>query len=80
MKNGEELKVGDAAPAFEAIAVGREYGEGQNVTVRDFRGWPVVLYFYPKDDTPSIQGSATESLSINMICHSRFSPIPKRRS
>ena len=52
MKNGEELKVGDAAPAFEAIAVGREHGEGQNVTLRDFRGWPVVLYFYPKDDTP----------------------------
>ena len=52
MKNGEELKVGDAAPAFEAIAVGGEYGEGQNVTLRDLRGGPVVLYFYPKDDTP----------------------------
>ena len=52
MKNGEELKVGDGAPAFEAIAVGGEYGEGQNVTLRDFRRAPLVLYFYPKDDTP----------------------------
>ena len=51
MKNGEELKVGDLAPAFEAIAVGGEYGEGQNVTLRDFRRAPLVLYFYPKDDT-----------------------------
>jgi peroxiredoxin Q/BCP len=52
MKNGGGLKVGDAAPPFEAIAVGGEYGEGQNVTLRDFRGSPLVLYFYPKDDTP----------------------------
>jgi len=52
MKNGEELKLGNAAPPFEAIAVGADYGDGQNVTLRDFRGSPVVLYFYPKDDTP----------------------------
>src|ERR1700748_846274 len=52
MKSGDELKVGDAAPAFTAVAVGGEYGEGQNVTLRDFRDSPVVLYFYPKDDTP----------------------------
>src|SRR5437762_14072338 len=52
MKNGEEVKVGDAAPAFEATAVGGEYGDGQNVTLRDLRGTPVILYFYPKDDTP----------------------------
>jgi len=52
MKSGKELKVGDDAPNFEAIAVGGEYGESQSVTLRDFRGSPVVLYFYPKDDTP----------------------------
>ena len=44
--------MGDAAPEFEATAVGGEYGDGQNVTLRDFHGSPVVLYFYPKDDTP----------------------------
>src|SRR5436305_12700294 len=40
------------------MAVGGEYGEGQKVTLRDFRGTTVVLYFYPKDDTPgcTVQG------------------------
>jgi peroxiredoxin Q/BCP len=52
MKNGDELKVGDEAPALEALAVGGEYGDGKPVTLRNFQGSPVVLYFYPKDDTP----------------------------
>jgi thioredoxin-dependent peroxiredoxin len=52
MKNGDELKVGDAAPAFEATAVGGEYGDGHDVALRDFHGSNIVLYFYPKDDTP----------------------------
>ncbi len=47
-----ELKVGDAAPEFRAEAVGGKYGEGKEVSLRDFRGKRVVLYFYPKDDTP----------------------------
>jgi peroxiredoxin Q/BCP len=47
-----ELKVGDLAPKFSAQAVGGEYGEGQVISLADFRGSPVVLYFYPKDDTP----------------------------
>ena len=58
MRKREELKVGDAAPAFEAMAVGGEYGEGQNVTRRDFRRSTVVLYFYPKDDTPGCTAQA----------------------
>jgi hypothetical protein len=48
MKNGEELKVGDAAPAFEAIAVGGEYGEGQNVTLRDFAAGLLFFIFIQK--------------------------------
>src|SRR3954463_12751327 len=52
MKAGDELKVEDEAPAFDALAVGAEYGDGQQVALRDFQGSPVVLYFYPKDDTP----------------------------
>ena len=48
----ELLKVGDKAPAFRATAVGGEYGAGREVALADFRGGPVVLYFYPKDDTP----------------------------
>jgi thioredoxin-dependent peroxiredoxin len=46
------LKVGDRAPAFSALAVGGEFGSGQKVGLADFLGAPVVLYFYPKDDTP----------------------------
>jgi peroxiredoxin Q/BCP len=52
MKAGDELRVGDKAPAFSAVAVGGEYGDGKPVALREFQGSPVVLYFYPKDDTP----------------------------
>ena len=45
-------QIGSAAPNFEATAVGGEYGEGKTVSLADLRGRPVVLYFYPKDDTP----------------------------
>jgi peroxiredoxin Q/BCP len=48
----KELKVGDVAPDFKAIAMGGNYGDGQEVSLADFRGKPLVLYFYPKDDTP----------------------------
>ncbi len=47
-----ELKVGDNAPDFRAMAIGGKYGAGREVTLADFRGRRVVLYFYPKDDTP----------------------------
>ena len=47
-----ELKVGDPAPEFTATAVGGKYGTGQQVSLKELRGKPVVLYFYPKDDTP----------------------------
>jgi peroxiredoxin Q/BCP len=41
------LKVGDPAPGFSAAANG-----GDNVSLADFKGRHVVLYFYPRDDTP----------------------------
>ncbi|MBI2104348.1 MAG: thioredoxin-dependent thiol peroxidase [Candidatus Omnitrophica bacterium] len=41
------LKPGDAAPPFSLQA-----GDGKTVVLSDFRGRKVVLYFYPKDDTP----------------------------
>jgi peroxiredoxin Q/BCP len=47
-----QLKVGDRAPDFRAMAVGGQYGAGTEVSLGDFRGSPLVLYFYPKDDTP----------------------------
>ena len=47
-----ELKIGDKAPDFRATAVGGKYGGGREVSLSDFRSSAVVLYFYPKDDTP----------------------------
>ena len=47
-----ELKVGDPAPDFEATALGGAYGTGEKVHLNDFAGRHLVLYFYPKDDTP----------------------------
>jgi peroxiredoxin Q/BCP len=51
-KKTADLRVGDRAPEFRSIAVGGEYGSGREVELADFLGAPVVLYFYPKDDTP----------------------------
>jgi peroxiredoxin Q/BCP len=51
-QNLEPLKVGDKAPAFKATAIGGEYGAGREVQLADFADEPVILYFYPKDDTP----------------------------
>lgn len=42
-----ELKIGDLAPDFSAPRDG-----GGTLSLADYAGKPVVLYFYPKDDTP----------------------------
>jgi len=42
-----KLKEGDDAPGFTATANG-----GGKVSLSDFRGRNVILYFYPRDDTP----------------------------
>ena len=49
------LKEGSAAPAFKTTDA-----DGNTVKLADFRGQKVVLYFYPKDDTPgcTIQGKS----------------------
>ncbi len=41
------LQVGDIAPDFSL-----EDAEGKTHSLAEFRGHKVVLYFYPKDDTP----------------------------
>jgi peroxiredoxin Q/BCP len=38
---------GKAAPAFTL-----KDAEGRSVSLEDFRGQDVIVYFYPKDDTP----------------------------
>ena len=45
--DAEELKEGDAAPDFEL-----KDQDGKSVKLSDFKEKKVVLYFYPKDDTP----------------------------
>ena len=41
------LKAGDKAPAFTA-----QDQQGNTVKLSNYKGKKVVLYFYPKDDTP----------------------------
>jgi thioredoxin-dependent peroxiredoxin len=53
-----QLAVGHKAPAIRAVAVGGEFGDGREVALEDLRGKPVVLYFYPKDDTPGCTAQA----------------------
>ncbi len=43
----ELLSTGSVAPDFESVDQ-----DGKSVKLSTFRGSPVVLYFYPKDDTP----------------------------
>ena len=40
------------APDFTTAVAGGTYPSGETVTLSQLRGKPVVLYFYPKDDTP----------------------------
>ena len=48
------LKPGDRAPDFTATA-----HDGRQVALKDFRGKKVLLYFYPRADTP---GCTTEGI------------------
>ena len=43
----EKLAVGDQAPDFETIS-----DQGTKFSLSELRGKRVILYFYPKDDTP----------------------------
>jgi len=42
-----KLKPGDPAPDFTATTQ-----DGRTVSLSDFKGSQVILYFYPRDDTP----------------------------
>ena len=47
------LKEGESAPEFSGIDQ-----NGNKVSLKDFKGSKVILYFYPKDDTPGCTAQA----------------------
>ncbi len=61
------LEPGDRAPDFRTTDQ-----DGKKVSLKDFKGKKVVLYFYPKDDTP---GCTKEACSFR----DGFSKFRKRR-
>lgn len=50
------LEVGEKAPDFEALDE-----HGKKVSLKQFKGKPIILYFYPKDNTP---GCTKEACSL----------------
>ena len=54
------LKAGDAAPAFAL-----EDQDGETRRLEDFRGKNVVLYFYPRDETPGCTIEANDFAKFN---------------
>ncbi len=54
-----ELKVGDYAPDFKL-----HDKDNKTVSLKDFKGKHVILYFYPKDNTP---GCTTEAIGFTNI-------------
>jgi len=48
-----KLKIGDKAPQFSGLNQ-----DGKQINLNDFAGKKIVLYFYPKDDTPGCTAEA----------------------
>jgi peroxiredoxin Q/BCP len=53
MQDFFEPKVGDVAPDFRLPST-----RGKEITLKEFKGKDVILYFYPKDDTPGCTAEA----------------------
>lgn len=51
------LAINDKAPSFKGIDQ-----NGKTVSLSDFKGQKLILYFYPKDDTP---GCTAEACNLN---------------
>ncbi|HEX3009722.1 MAG TPA: thioredoxin-dependent thiol peroxidase [Bacteroidales bacterium] len=51
-----KLKVGDKAPDFKAVDQ-----DGRSISLSDYKGKKVILYFYPKDNT---SGCTDEACSL----------------
>lgn len=53
----KKLQAGDKAPSFKGINQ-----DGKEIKLSDFSGNKLILYFYPKDNTP---GCTAESCNLN---------------
>lgn len=51
------LKIGDSAPDFKA-----KNQDGKDISLSDFKGKKLILFFYPKDNTP---GCTAESCNLS---------------
>lgn len=49
------LKIGDQAPLFSAVIE-----TGETISLQSYKGKKVVLYFYPKDNTPGCTAQACD--------------------
>lgn len=50
-----KLKTGDKAPAFKGVNE-----NGEKISLSGYKGKKLVLYFYPKDDTPGCTAEACD--------------------
>ena len=53
MQDFYEPKIGDLAPDFKLPST-----TGKDIALKQFKGKDVILYFYPKDDTPGCTAEA----------------------
>src|ERR1700760_3941335 len=78
-----DLKPGDKAPSFKLATDG-----GGNISLSSLKGQPLVLYFYPKDDTAGCTKEAVgfsenlkkfERLGVNVVGISKDSVASHNR-
>ncbi|XZE45707.1 thioredoxin-dependent thiol peroxidase [Pirellulaceae bacterium SH467] len=60
------IEAGNKAPAFTAVT-----DSGKKLKLGDFKGKVVVLYFYPKDDTPGCTKEACAFRDASAALHER---------
>ncbi len=51
------LKIGDKAPSFSGVSQ-----DGENISLSDFKGKKLVLFFYPRANTP---GCTSQACNLN---------------
>ena len=64
------LKAGDRAPEFSAVST-----DGQTISLANYHGKKLVLYFYPMDDTPGCTKQACSLRDANAEITARGAAI-----